>query len=88
MSLFAFSVGCTTSLSFFKLVVEDEAIFMLSRAWATTDLLDESKINCTLIKGNGGRDEMRDGTDVCVSVSVRLAGLTVCVEGLVNSGGQ
>jgi hypothetical protein len=86
--LFAFGVGSTTSSSFFELAVESKAVFTLSRAWTTTGLLDKSKINRALIEGDGSRDKACDGTNVCVGVPVRLAGLTVRVEGLIDGGRQ
>jgi hypothetical protein len=88
VSLFTFSVGYTISSSFFKLAVEGKAIFTFNKAWTTTGLLNESEINCMLIKRNRGRDEMCDGTDVCVSVPVWLAGLTIRIKSLVDSRGQ
>jgi hypothetical protein len=70
------------------LAAESEMVFTFSRAWTIMGLLDESKINCTLIKRDRSRDKACDSTDVCVGVPVQLAGLTMHVEGLVDSGGQ
>jgi hypothetical protein len=86
--LFAFGVGSTTSSSFFELAAESKAVFTLGRAWTTTSSLNKGKINRTLIKGDRSRDETCDSTNVCVGVPVRLAGLTVHVEGLVDGRGQ
>jgi hypothetical protein len=70
------------------LAAESEAIFTLDRAWTTTGLFDESKINRALIEGDGGRDKACDGMDVCVGVPVRLTSLLMRVEGLFDGGGQ
>jgi hypothetical protein len=51
-------------------------------------LLKKSKINCALIEGDWGRDKMRDSTDVCVGVLVRLTSLTMRVEGLIDGREQ
>jgi hypothetical protein len=88
VNFFAFSIGGTTSLSFFKLAAEGEAVFTLSRAWTTTSLLNEGKINRVLIEGNGSRDEICNGTDICIGVPVWLASLAVRIKGLVDGGGQ
>jgi hypothetical protein len=85
---FAFSISSTTSSSFFELAVEGKAIFMLNRAWTTTSLLDKSKINRMLIKGDRSGDKACNGTNVCIGVLVRLAGLTMCIKGLIDGRGQ
>jgi hypothetical protein len=86
--LFAFGVGSTMSSSVFELAAESETIFTLSRAWTATSLLDKSKINRALIEGDRSRDEACNGTNVCIGIPVRLSGLTVRIEGLVDGGGQ
>jgi hypothetical protein len=86
--LFAFGVSSTTSSSFFELAAESEAVFTFGRAWTTTGLLNKSEIDRALIEGNGSRDEACNGTNVCVGVPVRLIGLTMHVEGLVDGRGQ
>jgi hypothetical protein len=88
MCLFAFGIGSMMGSSFFKLAAESEAIFTFSGTWTTTGLLDEGKVDRALVEGNRCRDKTCDGTDVCVSVPVRLTGLSMCVEGLINSGRQ
>jgi hypothetical protein len=88
VSLSAFGVGGAASLSFFELVAEGKAVFTLSRAWTTTSLLDEGKINRALIKGNGSGDKSCDSTNVGVGVPVQLTGLAMRVEGLFNGGRQ
>jgi hypothetical protein len=85
MYFFAFSVGSMTSLGF--LAAEGEAIFMLYRMWATIGLLNESKINCTLVKEDRDRDKACNGIDISVSVLVELTGLAMYIESLINSEG-
>jgi hypothetical protein len=63
-------------------------VFSLGRVWTTVGLLNESEINCTLIKGDRSADKARNSTDVCIGVLVWLAGLIIHVEGLVDSKGQ
>jgi hypothetical protein len=45
---------------------------MLYRMWATIGLLNESKINCTLVKEDRNRDKACNGIDISVSVLVEL----------------
>jgi hypothetical protein len=85
---FVFGIGGAMSSSFFKLVAKGEAIFMFNRTWTTTSLLNEDKINHTLIEENRSRDEACNGTDICISVPVELTSLAMRVEGLIDSGGQ
>jgi hypothetical protein len=84
MCLFVFGVSGAAGLSFFKLSTESEAIFTLSRAWSTASLLDESEVDCLLVEGNGSRNEACNSTNVSVGISVRLAGLAMRVEGLLD----
>jgi hypothetical protein len=88
MCFLAFGVSGTAGLSFFKLSTESQAIFTLGRTWTTTCLFDESKVDCSLIEGNGSRDKTCNGTNVGVGVPVGLTGLVVRVESLVDSRGQ
>jgi hypothetical protein len=86
--LFAFGVGGAAGSSFFELSMEGEAVFMLSRAWFTASLLDEGKIDCSLVEGNGSQYKACNGTNIGVGVLVGLTGLVVRVEGLINGRGQ
>jgi hypothetical protein len=78
----AFSVGSAAGLSFFELSMEGEAIFTLGRAWSTTSLLNESKVDYSLVKENGSRDKACDNTNVGVGIPVGLTGLAMHIEGL------
>jgi hypothetical protein len=80
--LFVFGVGGTADSSFFELAAEGKAVFTLSRAWTTTSLLDEGKINRALIEGNGSGDELCDSTNIGVGVPVGLTGLAMRIESL------
>jgi hypothetical protein len=61
---------------------------MLDRAWTTTSLLNESKVDYVLVEGHRSEYKVCDSMNICIGVSIWLAGLTVHVEGLVNSGEQ
>jgi hypothetical protein len=84
MCFLAFGIGDVAGLSFFKLLTESKAIFMLSRVWSTASLLNKSKVNCSLVKGNGSRNEVCNSTDIGIGVPVRLTSLAMRVEGLFN----
>jgi hypothetical protein len=88
MCFFTFGIGGAAGSSFFELSTESKAIFTLGRAWFTASLLDESKVDCPLVKGNGSQNEVCNGTNIGVGIPVRLIGLAMRVEGLVNGGGQ
>jgi hypothetical protein len=70
------------------LAVESEVVFTLSGAWTTTGLLDKSKINYVLIKGDRSRDKVCNSMDVCVSVLIQLVSLTMCIESLIDGKEQ
>jgi hypothetical protein len=86
MRFLTFSVGGAAGSSFFELSTESKTIFTLSRAWSTASLLDESEADCSLVEGDGSRDEACNGTNVGVGIPVGLTGLAMHVEGLFNSG--
>jgi hypothetical protein len=86
--LFAFGVGGAAGSSFFELSTKSETIFTLSRAWSAAGLLDESEVDCSLVEGNGSRDEACNSTNVGVGVPVGLTGLAMHVEGLFDGRGQ
>jgi hypothetical protein len=86
--LFAFSVGGTMSTSLFWLMAESKAVFILSRVWTTMGLLNKSKINCILIKEDESRDKAYDCTDICIRVLVRLIGLAMHVQDLIDGRRQ
>jgi hypothetical protein len=87
MSLFLFGIGSTAGLSFFELSMESKTIFTLDRAWSTASLLDESKVNRLLVKGNGSRDKVCNYTNIGIGVLVELTSLAMRVEGLIDGKG-
>jgi hypothetical protein len=78
----AFSVGGAAGSSFFELSTESKAIFTFNRTWSIASLLDEGKVDCSLVEGNGSRDEACDGIDVGIGIPVGLTGLSMRIEGL------
>jgi hypothetical protein len=69
------------------LAAECKAIFILSRIWTATGLLNESEVDYALIKENGSRDKACNDTDICISIPVWLASLTMHIEGLIDGRG-
>jgi hypothetical protein len=84
----AFSVDSMAGSSFFDLSTESKTIFMLSRAWSTASLLNESEVDCSLVEGNKSRDKACDSTNVGISIPVGLASLAMRVEGLFDGREQ
>jgi hypothetical protein len=85
---FAFGVGSTAGFSFFELLMESKAIFMLSRVWSTTGLLNVGDVDYSLVERNRSRDKACNGTDIGIGIPVELTSLVMRVKGLFNSRGQ
>jgi hypothetical protein len=88
MCFFAFGIGGAVGSGFFELSMESKAIFTLGRAWSIVSLLNKSKVDCSLVKGNRSRNEACDSTNIGVGILVGLTGLAMRVKSLINSGGQ
>jgi hypothetical protein len=86
MCFLTFGVSGAAGSSFFKLLTKSEAIFTLGRAWSAASLLDEGEVDCSLIEGNGSRDEACNGTNIGVGIPVGLTSLAMRIEGLFDGG--